>query len=126
MGQLGILSTYFYQRDEDFYNLVNVLENLPLYLTLSYLLIRYSMLFVSSFVDWIRDQWRFKANYDLGKNFSRRRVNDPQRLLTEVEVKESIALCDLMIKDLDEGYKVCPNISLSYYFRFLLRISNFY
>lgn len=103
--QFGIIKGYFYQRDEEFYNFITVLENLPLYITISYLLIRYSMLFVSSLVDFIRDNLRYKANYDLGKKFSKN-LNDHQRLLTEAELKENIELCDLMIKDLDEGYKV--------------------
>lgn len=104
--QLNILSNYFYQRDEDFYNFINVMENLPLYITLSYLLVRYSMLFLSSFVDYIRDKWRFKANYDIGKEQNKKKINDPQRLMSAAEIKEHIALCDLMIKDLDDGYKV--------------------
>jgi hypothetical protein len=36
---------FYYQRDEVFALVVSVLENLPIYLTLSYLLIRYGMLF---------------------------------------------------------------------------------
>ena len=108
-SSLETLTSFYYQRDDDFYNFVNVLENLPLYITLSYLLVRYSMLFLSSLTDVLVNWWRYKANYDLGKNKSNKRVkiSDPQRYMSPVEIKESIALCDLMIKDLDEGYKVC-------------------
>ena len=45
------LKGFYYQRDEDFMNMVSVLENLPLYVTLSYLLVRYGMLFVGCLLD---------------------------------------------------------------------------
>jgi hypothetical protein len=110
IDQLKPLSMFYYHRDEGFYNFLNILENLPIYLTLSYLLVRYSMLFISSFVDFIRNKWRFKANYDYGRDLSKKKTSDPQRILTIYEIKENIAICDRMLEDLNKGYKVLLRI----------------
>jgi hypothetical protein len=49
------LKGFYYQRDEDFMNLIGVFENLPLYITLSFLLVRYGMLFIGCLLDKFRN-----------------------------------------------------------------------
>lgn len=50
------LKGFYYQREEGFAILISILENLPLYITLSYLLMRYGMLFMSSLISLITEK----------------------------------------------------------------------
>lgn len=68
-SQFKSLKEFYYQRDEDFMRLVTVFENLPLYLTLSYLLVRYSMLFVSSFIGFFMEKsFKDSSNPDMSED----------------------------------------------------------
>ncbi len=48
MEKISSVKDKFYQRDRKFENYISLLENLPLYITLSYLLWRYCLLFIST------------------------------------------------------------------------------
>ena len=62
---------------------INILENLPLYLTISFLLARFIILFFGCVVDLIKDKCSKKNEDDLSDNFFDEYLDNSNELLTE-------------------------------------------
>ena len=71
--------SFFIQRDQFFATAVLILENLPLYVTLSYLLVQYGLLFLGTAISWLRDIFHRPE---------RRRVSKMEKLTKPKQIDE--------------------------------------
>ena len=108
---------FFYQREEGFITLVSILENLPFYLTLSYLLTRYGLLFVGTLIAEIKKCIRPKQidprsaevktlenleqHPDFQRQFSRK---PPDSELSAEEINSNKKKLESILNDLNKGY----------------------
>ncbi len=95
---------FYIQREETFIEIVSILENLPLYITLSYLLMRYGLLFFDSLVSlcWNEVFNRDKIPKSSGKNATDDDLNHYKA--TQLE-GGGFSKYDRMISKLDKSYK---------------------
>lgn len=87
MSGLAPLKTFFFGRDPYFNDIVNIFENIPLYITISYLVVKYGMMFLSSLIDGMKKPG----------------VQDPGSIKSDEETIVTLEACDKLIIELDKS-----------------------